>query len=349
MESMLINRIKRNPQKFDSFELYTKLCAKNSLDIRELSSVDAVVDLVKNALKDNRKNLNLVFGKRVESMFAVVAASLGRCSLIKQEDGGEAYCNDNISIPDYRVVLKNGNNFLVEVKNYHKDPFSEVYSFTEEYFNSVLKYSALVGCDVKFAIYISKINYWTLIPHNAFLRDGKKYIITIENALKNNEMLVLGDQMLATRSPLEVYLISDPSKTATLDNDTGKANFTIKDTLMYCAGKRVTGELEKKLVFYFTMCSNWVELESSPIIAMHRLIGIRFVFGPHDGASENFDILGNISSMVSTMYKLATEDNGEVTAVETDTHPKNYTVVIPEDYKSDELPLWRFNIQANNG
>ena len=55
MESVLINKIKRNPQKFDSFELYTKLCAKNSLDIGELSSVDAVVDLVKSTLKDNRK------------------------------------------------------------------------------------------------------------------------------------------------------------------------------------------------------------------------------------------------------------------------------------------------------
>lgn len=350
MESVLINKIKRNPQKFDSFELYTKLCAKNSLDIGELSSVDAVVDLVKSALKDNRKNLNLIFGKRVESMFAVVAASLGKCALIKQEDGGEAFCNDYISIPDYRVVLKDGGNFLVEVKNYHKESFSETYSFTEKYFNSVLKYSELVGCEVKIAIYLSKLNYWTLIPHSAFVKDGNKFIITIEDALKNNEMLLLGDQMLATKPPLEVYFVSDPSKPATLDEDTGKTNFIIKNILLYCAGKPVTGELEKQLVFYFTMYSDWEELESLPIMAGERLIGVRFNYGPNDGPSDDgFDILGNISSMASTMYKLATEDNGEVTAVETDNHPKNFTVVIPDDYKSDELPLWRFNIKANKG
>lgn len=105
----MITKITRNPEKFDSFELYTKLCARNAFDINDSSSIDKVIDTLKKALKENHKNLNLVFGKRVESMFGIVAASLGKCSLIKQEDGGEAYCNDDISIPDYRVVLKEDN------------------------------------------------------------------------------------------------------------------------------------------------------------------------------------------------------------------------------------------------
>ncbi|WP_240507256.1 hypothetical protein [Vibrio cholerae] len=87
----MITKISRNPEKFDSFELYSKLCAKNALDINDENSVDKVIEDLRTSLKQNHKNLNLVFGKRVESMFGMLAASLGKCSLIKQEDGGEFF------------------------------------------------------------------------------------------------------------------------------------------------------------------------------------------------------------------------------------------------------------------
>lgn len=53
--------------------------------------------------------------------------------------------------------------------------------------------------------------------------------------------------------------------------------------------------------------------------------------------------------MISSAYKLATEDNGTVVAVETIREAKSFSIVIPEDYKSKELPLWRFRVEPNKG
>lgn len=348
----MVTKITRNPEKFDSFELYTKLCAQNALDINDTSSVEQVLERIKAALTENHKNLNLVFGKRVESMFAVVAASLGKCCLIKQEDGGEACCNENITIPDYRIVLDNDkSSFLVEVKNYHREPFHHKFSFTRKYFESVLKYASLVNCPVKFAIYYSKMNMWVLLSPDSFELNKERYIIDLPEALKKNEMLVLGDEWLSTTPPIDIYVVADPSKPAHYNEKNGETNFTIKNVLCYCAGNLVTSKEEKKLANFFAMHSFWSETEVLPVVVEEdRLIGIKYRFEPEGEYSTNgFDPLGYVSSMISSMYKAATEDNGKVIGVETSREAKSFSIFIPEDYKSSVLPLWRFRVEANKG
>ena len=347
----MVTKLPRNPEKFDSFELYTKLCAQNSLNITDTKSIDQIIDLVKTALKKNHKNLNLVFGKRVEAMFSIVAASLGKCCLIKQEDGGEVYCNEDISIPDFRIVLKDTSSFLVEVKNYHREPFNNIYSFTEQYFESLIRYSELVDTPLKFAIYYSKMNWWLLLPHDVFEKRENRYVVEFTNALKHNEMLILGDEWLSTTPPIDIYLVTDPQKPAILNKDTGEANFTIKKVLCYCAGNQISGKKEQELVYIFANYSSWVETSIEPYLVDERLIGIRYRFEPAgDEYSKNgFDHLGQISAMISSMYKNATESSkGEVIAISTTREAKSFSILIPEDYKSEELPLWRFRMVAYN-
>lgn len=57
-------------------------------------------------------------GHRIEHMFGYVLRGLDSCSFIKQEDTGRAYTQANVSIPDYRIITKNSEEFYVEVKNY---------------------------------------------------------------------------------------------------------------------------------------------------------------------------------------------------------------------------------------
>lgn len=347
----MVNKIKRNPEKFDSFELYTKLCAKNSLNISDSNSVEEVINTLKIALKENHKNLNLVFGKRIESMFSIVAASLGKCCLIKQEDGGEVFCNEKISVPDFRIVLKDNSSFLVEVKNCHQNPFEYTYSFTEKYFKSVLRYSEIINCPLKFAIYYSKLDWWLMLPPDAFVKKGNKYLIKFTEAIKQNEMLALGDLWLSTTPPIDIFIISNPDKPADIDKITGEANFFISDVLFYCADKQVTNAKEKELINIFALYSSWKETSVKPMFDGERLHGIKYRFEPlGDEYSENgFDHLGQISSMISKMYKMATETDGQVIAVETNREPKSFSILIPEHYSSEDLPLWRFKIQPNKG
>ena len=347
----VITKIARNPEKFDSFELYSKLCAKNALDINDENSIDKVIEDLRTSLKQNHKNLNLVFGKRVESMFGMLAASLGKCSLIKQEDGGETFCNEDISIPDYRLVLKEDNSsFLVEVKNYHREPFENKFSFTRRYFESVLRYSELVRCPVKFAIYYSKMNMWALLSSDAFELQRGRYVVDLPTAMMQNELITIGDEWISTKPPFEIYIVSDPSKPAHYDDKTGETNFIIKNVLCYCAGSLLETDKEKELLNLFAMYGKWSETEVIPVVVKgNRLIGIKYKFEPEEYSTNGFDHIGQLSSMISSTYKMATEENGSVVAIETTREAKSFSIVIPDDYDSKLLPLWRFKMQPNKG
>ncbi|EGR1265410.1 hypothetical protein DDN11_17840 [Vibrio cholerae] len=347
----MITKISRNPEKFDSFELYSKLCAKNALDINDENSVDKVIEDLRTSLKQNHKNLNLVFGKRVESMFGMLAASLGKCSLIKQEDGGEVFCNEDISIPDYRLVLKEDNaSFLVEVKNYHREPFENKFSFTRRYFESVLRYSELVSCPVKFAIYYSKMNMWALLSSDAFELQNGRYVVDLPTAMMQNELITIGDEWISSKPPFEIYIVSDPSKPAHFDEKTGESNFTIKNVLCYCAGSLLETDKEKELLNLFAMYGKWSETEVLPVVINdNRLIGIKYKFEPEEYSENGFDHIGQLSSLISSTYKMATEENGSVVAIETTREAKSFSIIIPEDYDSELLPLWRFRVQPNKG
>ena len=61
----------------------------------------------------------LLYGKRVEAMFAFVAASLEKCLMIREEDVGDIYAMTAVQPPDYRIVLLDGTELLIEVKNCH--------------------------------------------------------------------------------------------------------------------------------------------------------------------------------------------------------------------------------------
>lgn len=172
------------------------------------------------------------------------------------------------------------------------------------------------------------MNWWLLLPPDAFQKQGNRYVIEFTDALKQNEMLTLGDVWLSTTPPIDLYLVSDPASPAYINKNTGEAKFIIKNVLCYCTGKQVTDE--KELINIFALYSSWVETSVEHVLAGERLIGIRYRFEPGgDEYSENgFDHLGQISSMVSSMYKMATESDGEVVAVDTTREPKSFSILI---------------------
>jgi len=49
-------------------------------------------------------------------LFGLVAADLGGCLMVKQEDAGTLFHEDAVKIPDWRLTLRSATNALVEVK-----------------------------------------------------------------------------------------------------------------------------------------------------------------------------------------------------------------------------------------
>lgn len=115
------------------------------------------------------------------------------------------------------------------MKNYHREPFESKFSFTKRYFQSLIKYSELVNCPIKFAIYYSKTNLWVLLEPSDFTENKSRYVIDLPSAMMRNEMVALGDEWISTKPPLEICIVSDSSKPATYDDATGQSNFTIKN------------------------------------------------------------------------------------------------------------------------
>ena len=98
--------------------------------------------MFKNLINDSLDNSltdTMIYGRRTEAMFSYVAASLGNCNIIKKEDSGDVLSsNPEIIVPDYKLVLKDGTQLLVEVKNYRQSkPFAE-FSVKTSYIDKLL-------------------------------------------------------------------------------------------------------------------------------------------------------------------------------------------------------------------
>tara|TARA_R100001143_G_scaffold62683_1_gene66686 strand:- start:981 stop:2024 length:1044 start_codon:yes stop_codon:yes gene_type:complete len=346
----VIIKLDRQPEKFETFELFATFCARNSIDLNAIDSLDRVVDLFQQSIQGNIKNLNLIYGKRTESMFAFVASGCGRCILVKQEDGGEIYCNEEISIPDFRVVLDDNTTTLVEVKNFHKDITKNAFKLTKKYFDGLKTYSRLCNAELRIAIYLSQMNKWILLSPSDFKEHEETYEIAILDAFKKDEMSLLGDMSVATTAPLEIYFEADQSKPISLNEETGQILFTTKNVTFGCNGKELNSDAEKALCFSFANYGNWRQKEPVLVMNENLPIGALFRFEPEcPTEGQGFEILGSISSLLSNMYKSITENQGEVIATKVNTAPQNFHALIPLDYKSENLPLWRFTLQPNKG
>jgi hypothetical protein len=119
---MAMKRLFRSPEKFEVINLFTSLGRTHGFSLSGNGGQDKFLQIVKNSFDESLRNPMVLHGRRTQAMFSYVAASLGRASLIKEEDAGEFFVADpDLKIPDFHIVLLDGSSFLVEVKNYRHD------------------------------------------------------------------------------------------------------------------------------------------------------------------------------------------------------------------------------------
>lgn len=157
-------------------------------------------------LARHKQRTTLMHGLRIQSMFLYVVAALGGCSIITEEDRGEFYTlESNIKRPDFRILPNNGQEFFVEVKNFHPKNPEMPYRFNESYLSKLRQYAELFQRDLKIAIYWPQWkNMWTMVSVDRLRLQGTRRCITFPEAMRANEMSLLGDCMVATTPPLGV-------------------------------------------------------------------------------------------------------------------------------------------------
>lgn len=340
-----VKRLEREPEKFDVLDLFDAIGRDRKYILGNQNDENAFIDTVSKSLSLN-KTPTLIYGRRVETMFAYVVASLGKATLIKKEDCGDIFCGNAMQIPDYRVLLGDGTQLLVEVKNYHQNTPFKSYSMKKNYLNGLSRYAELMKTDLLIAIYWSKWSIWTLVTPDDFKCDKTKATINFTAALERNQMVHIGDYAIGTTPPLSIRIYPDKKHSHGISNNT--AEFTIGSVELLCNNTPITNENEKRIAFALMLYGNWKEdniIFPSPN-SYDKIEYIEFSYYPIEyDKQQGFCIVDSLSTIISRQYGQLTAPDGKVVRISPDIAPGMLGFIVPEDYKGHSLPLWRFQIK----
>jgi hypothetical protein len=329
-----MQRIPRDPVRFDVFRAFA---TRADGDLHDQAAVDEFKESVGTSIKKALDNPKFLYGQHVEAMFQGVVIALGQCQMIKEEDvGGGWYDGDELAIPDYRIVLLDRTQFLVEVKNHNGDPM-EV-SFTERYINGLRRYGELTGSPVKLAVYWVGWRIWTLVPLDILEKYEKGFGLPFAKAVPANEFSFLGDKAVATQFPLTIKFMADRTEARSVD-EAGQAQIVIGDTRLFCRGEEILDEREREIAFMLMTGGTWEE--RGPLAELDT------EYRPPEDHEQGFEIIGSLSEIFSSHFQWRTLKERRVSRIAVNLVPGQMANLIPEGYKGKVLPLWRFILQPN--
>ncbi len=340
-----MKRIPRYPEKFEIVRLFQSMGQQHNFKLRDKKSQKSFLESIAKSI-DFRKSPIVLYGSRTEAMFGYVVASLGRCSIVKQEDSGEIFTESGkIAVPDYRILTSDGRQFLVEVKNCHKTLTK--FSMKAQYFDGLREYSKLMGVNLRIAIYWSKWNIWTLISQEDLILERGAYVIDLLNSYKQNQMAEFGDLFIGIRVPLVLRIITDPNKPRTITRS-GNVTYTIGAIQLLNADTDIVDEQEKKIAYYLFLFGDWPISRPRAKIENNELIAIDFEVKPEEqNQGQGFEIIGSLSGMISRFFNVLTAPSGQIEKIFPMAEPGSLGITIPTDYKGKQLSLWRFTVQPN--
>jgi hypothetical protein len=320
------------------------------MSLRDPNLGDLFAGVAKEQLAAALANDALLHGHRTQKMFEALVVSLGQYELLKTEDTGVVHPSGKYTAPDFRAVLDGGAQWLIEVKNvYDKNAARQRFRIREQDVAQLRRYADKVQCPLKFALYWGRWHTWTLIDANVLTRVGSKVGIDMFKAVPLNELSRLGDRMIGTKPPLKLRFIADPSKPRSVSPD-GKARMRIGGTAIYCGNVELTDPIDRNTAWILMEFGEWTDGEPRAIVNGAKLEAIEIQWKPlhRSNESEEFEIVGSLSSMFSQYYATFTLGEHGVTQTEANLVPGLFAPLVATDSPSIALPLWRFSIQPNN-
>jgi hypothetical protein len=284
-------------------------------------------------------------------MFAEVVRGLGKAVLLTEDDQGSTWArpSDDLQPGDYRVVLPDGRNLAIEVKNHRG--LTRPLRMKAADLQGLVRYAELTRTEPRVAIYWSRPGLWFLVDPARFTVTGDKASIDMNTAMAENDMADLGDMMIGMVPPLEFRIDFEETPPYTEFDSHGRRQLsaTIRGTSISAGGRRLRARAERRLAFYLLWNGRWPETEHDDFVK-GRLKAIRFSFEPEEWRREQgFAILGFYSELIARSFWLRTSEEGVVTRLRAELDPASEGLVIPDDYKSKSLPLWRMRLQPRGG
>ncbi|MET9396096.1 hypothetical protein [Kitasatospora sp. NPDC002965] len=325
---------------------------------RHAESVTAISD----ALHSSLNNISRLQGIQAQYAFEAVVVALGAVRLIKAEDTGIYYFDDTdgqLQPPDFRIVLSDGTQLLVEVKNVAPAGDGLEAKVRAKDMAAARAYATTTGGRLLYAHFWSRMNVWTLVDPSAFRLDGTQQRLSVTDAMKANEMHLLGDGLLAIEPDLTFSLIMDRDKERVVerlgDGEETRA-LTIGGVELLSAGSVITDPDEQRLAWFLISHSPWPETQGSHFDDQGRLVRLDHVFAPEVSdadearqiAEYGFANFGILSSLYTHQFLEATTTNdGGIRALREEPEPAVLARLIPDDFwdrPARVLRLWRFQL-----
>lgn len=314
----------------------------------------AVLQRMASGLDESLASEGRLHGWRVQNLFEALLVCLGSIRLIVTEDAGSYFFDDAggpVKPPDFRVVRADGEHLLVEVKNVSPGIHDKV-RVNEKDLDQERRYAELTGARLVLAHYWSGLNQWTVVDASVLVRRDGRLELPLVDALKANELGLLGDAMIGTRPPLTFDLIADPGKPQQRresDDNTQEIGFTIGGVEFTCAGRTLADRLEQRIAWFLMLYGRWGSEEVPHLTSAGELERISYVSGPpaEDDSAEQqgFAFVGSLSSMYSTLFNsLTMTDDGGFRRPRLEPDPGVLAALVPADYwsrSSRDLPIWK--------
>ena len=280
-------------------------------------------------------------------MFEATVLSLGRFRLFKTEDIGRVHAATTFRAPDYRVVLDEGDQWLVEVKNVRcENPQKQRTTMSAAYLASLQAYADTVGTPLRLALYWSRWNLWTVIAPDRFRRPEGGLRVTMMEAVMANEFGRLGDVSIWTKPPLRLVLDAATDKPRKLSAE-GLAEFIIGSARVYSGDIELTDPRDRRLAEILFLYGEWPAEGPLAIMGDDGIAGVEFVAAPEEPSDQGFDGIGWASRIFTRYFATRTVDGDQVIQLNGAPVPEWFAPLEAWDFKRSQLPLWLFHQQPS--
>lgn len=321
--------------------------AGKRIPVSDARTVDQFIGQVHKTAIDAVASQARLHGHRTQEMFEALVLSLNKHRLLKVEDSGRVHPADSFSVPDFRVVLADGSQWLIEVKNvYHREAKSKKRRLMKRAYRERLEaYASATGSQLKLATYWARWGVWTLVsPNQVADADG---IVTLDmpTAMRVNELGELGDVMIGTRPPLKLVIRCEPKALGCVGPD-GMAKISIASAQIFCDNNEIINPVEQEIAWIFMRFGNW-QASMQPEIQGNFVKAVIWHFEPveHPNAKHGFEMIGSLSELFARYYDDRTIKGSEVVQIQATPKPQWFAPLLTRDYESETLPLWHFELR----
>jgi hypothetical protein len=324
---------RRDPLRFDTLKALAHYADQQKRSVTDEGVHIDFIEEVRRQVAASIASETVLYGERNEALFETIVAALGKVKLLVQEDAGRAYlagANDVVA-PDYRMVLLDGSQLLVETKNFHHDTARQSYTMKPAYRDKLIRYAEAAGAELLFAVHWVRWNVWTLVAPQRFTERRGVLELPMESALVGNQMSRVGDYWIGTAPPLRMRIaVEEESRNGE------RRTVRIRTVDILSQDRLLVEPVQRRLATFLIFNGPWEE-ETKLYEEGGRATAIEFLHVPPDynGCGDReCAIVAPVSSLITRWFQNRTSVGGAITSLQpqADADALSQVHLVPEDY-----------------